>query len=117
MAGGRIKGLTVTIDGDTTGLSGLWCQAPRPGGSNIDWGDMSAFPYTCPVCKAVITTQDGRSALYSSFRTSADPGRRCFCIVCADSGGFFQSLSWLLCACSRTGAERGREVLSILDPA
>lgn len=30
MAGGRIKGLTVTIDGDTTGLSGLWCQAPRP---------------------------------------------------------------------------------------
>ena len=28
MAGGRIKGLTVTIDGDTTGLSGLWCQAP-----------------------------------------------------------------------------------------
>lgn len=26
MAGGRIKGLTVTIDGDTTGLSGLWCR-------------------------------------------------------------------------------------------
>ena len=62
MAGGRIKGLTVTIDGDTTGLSGLWCQAPRPGGSNIDWGDMSAFPYTCPVCNTVIPTKE---ALFS----------------------------------------------------
>ena len=59
----------------------------------------------------------GRSALYSSFRTSADPGRCCFGIVCADGGCVLQSLSWFLCACSRTGAERGREVLSVLDPA
>ena len=28
------------------------------GGSNIDWGDMSVLPYTCPVCKAVITTKE-----------------------------------------------------------
>ena len=32
------------------------------GGSNIDWGDMSAFPYTCPVCNTVIPTKE---ALFS----------------------------------------------------
>ena len=32
------------------------------GGSDIDWGDMSALPYTCPICNTVITTKE---ALFS----------------------------------------------------
>ena len=28
------------------------------GGTNIDWGDMSVFPYTCPLCNTVITTKE-----------------------------------------------------------
>ena len=32
------------------------------GGTNIDWGDMTTFPYTCPVCNTVIPTKE---ALFS----------------------------------------------------